>query len=369
MPICRPTIEDGYIGIDKEGTIVYLGQEAPPTFQDLGNVALLPGWVNAHTHLELSGFERPLGQPGTHLAKWIVDVVAARQQRELPIEQAFQRGVEQSLSYGVRLIGDIAQQSSLSILNATAELGNPLEIISFREVLGLNQERAESMLSGAVKLLNEPAEPCIQLGISPHAPYSTRPETVAACVAASVRYRVPVAMHLAEAAEEEELTRFGTGPFADALRVMGVWRDGLFPNGSSQLDWLRLLANAERALIIHGNYLTPNSIDFLSRQPQMSVVYCPRTHAYFGHPLHPVADLLAAGVRVCLGTDSLASNPDLDIAAEVKWLLQHRSDLHREQVLRMATLSGADALGRPDCGRIELGCRPGFRIVPLCDDR
>ena len=112
--------------------------------------------------------------------------------------------------------------------------------------------------------------------------------------------------------------------------------------------------------------MTDREIEQLAKYPQLTVVYCPRTHAFFQYGPHPVDRLLAAGVRVALGTDSRASNPDLNIWQEVRQLLEHRPDLDPESVLAMATMAGADALGRSDLGRIEVGARARLAIVPTC---
>src|SRR5207247_3350094 len=107
---------------------------------------------------------------------------------------------------------------------------------------------------------------------------------------------------------------------------------------------LQLNADVANVLFIHGNYLDPR----LAFPRGASIIYCPRTHAYFGHPPHPYRQLLARGVRVALGTDSLASNPDLDVLAEARFLHHLHPDTPGAQLLHMATLAGAEALGWSD---------------------
>jgi cytosine/adenosine deaminase-related metal-dependent hydrolase len=194
-------------------------------------------------------------------------------------------------------------------------------------------------------------------GISPHAPYSTSPAAISACVDLAIRHRRVLAMHVAESPAERELLAAGTGEFATALAKLGVWQAGLFPwPGNPVEDLIGMLSQAPRALLIHGNDLNSREIRLLAEQSQMTLVYCPRTHAFFGYGKHPVDQLLAAGVRVALGTDSRASNPDLDLWKEVQFLLKHRADLDPASVIAMATVHGADAWGRTDLGRIDRGC-------------
>jgi cytosine/adenosine deaminase-related metal-dependent hydrolase len=117
-------------------------------------------------------------------------------------------------------------------------------------------------------------------------------------------------------------------------------------------------------LLAHCNYLSPDT----QFQPQHSVVYCPRTHAAFLHPTHPFREFLKRGVRVCLGTDSLASNPDLDILAEARFVHARHPDFPGDQLLRMVTLSGSEALGWPnETGSLEVGKSADFVAVPLPD--
>jgi cytosine/adenosine deaminase-related metal-dependent hydrolase len=114
----------------------------------------------------------------------------------------------------------------------------------------------------------------------------------------------------------------------------------------SPFDVLQALAEAPRVLVIHGNYLDTPALDFLSRQSHMSLVYCPRTHAYFGHPRYPLVEAMAAGINVAMGTDSRASNPDLSLLREAQTIAAAFPEIRAEDVLRMATVNGARALGQ-----------------------
>ncbi len=172
-------------------------------------------------------------------------------------------------------------------------------------------------------------------------------------------------MHLAETPDEEPLTLSAKGIFADWLHKIGRWQSDVFPNAMATIDWLQLLAAAHLPLVVHGNYLSRSAIDYLATQRHMTVVYCPRTHDYFKHPPHPVAELLRANIRVALGTDSRASNPDLNIGKEVAFLLKHRSDLSPQSILEMATVNGADAVGCGWAGRFTKGAEPGILSIPV----
>ncbi len=131
------------------------------------------------------------------------------------------------------------------------------------------------------------------------------------------------------------------------------------------LDYLERLATAPRALVIHGNYLTPGDIEFLAdRSERTTVVYCPRTHAYFGHDDYPLADMLAAGVAIALGTDSRASNPNLNLLEEMKFAVRRHPAVSPETILALGTLAGARALGlEKSAGSLEIGKQASFVVV------
>ena len=127
-------------------------------------------------------------------------------------------------------------------------------------------------------------------------------------------------MHLAESPEELELLRHGGGPLRAFLEELGAWDATAIPPGTRPLDYLRLLASAHRALVVHGNYLDDEEIAFLGANAgRMSVVYCPRTHDWFAHRDYPLEKMLAAGATVALGTDGRGSSPDLSLLGEMRF--------------------------------------------------
>ncbi|HYO25470.1 MAG TPA: amidohydrolase family protein, partial [Lacipirellulaceae bacterium] len=158
----------------------------------------------------------------------------------------------------------------------------------------------------------------------------------------------------------------GDGPFRDLLDDRSMWDESTVARGSRPLDYLRRLAAAPRSLVIHGNYLAQDEIAFVAaRRESMSIVFCPRTHHYFRHEPYPLPQMLAAGVRVALGTDSRASNPDLDMLRELRFAAQRWSAVSPEAWLRMATLDAAAALGlAASAGSLEQGRRADLVAVP-----
>ena len=356
IPVSRDPIHAGWVRLRGDRVVEVSGGRCPSGAEDLGDVALLPGLVNAHTHLEFSDCRQPIGDPGTTLPEWIGQVIAARSETTVEGKRAaIEQGMRESRAAGVRLIGEITTPPC-QYPNAPDDP----QRVSFAEVLGLSAERGEDRWSAAMAFTRDDRS----AGWSPHAPYSTSLTLIDACIEQARKQSRPLAMHVAESPAERELLTSASGPFADTLQTLGVWQEGLFPWGVEPLQQLiQRLSRAPRALLVHGNDLRAAEIEQIAEHPQMTVVFCPRTHAFFGYREHPVAEMLKANVRVALGTDSRASNPDLNLWREVQFLLRQRSDLPGQDLIRMATMSGADALGRSDLGRIEAGSRPGLGCV------
>ncbi len=340
VPVATPVIADGVITIDGE-RIVTVGRSAPADAIDLGEVVLLPGLVNAHTHLEFSECTKPLGQSGMALPEWIRQVIGTRHRAGRDPGAAITQGLAESLRGGVTTLGEIATTSPSAY---AAWRGSHL--LAFQEVIGFSGARCDSVQLDLEQRIDAGIENRLAVGISPHAPYTVHLELLRRLVATTVERNLPVAMHLAESREELALLEHGTGPFQQLLADRSMWDADAIPRGSTPLDYLRMLAEAPRALVIHGNYLRAEEMEFLAKHREtMSVVFCPRSHSYFGHDPYPLAKMLVAGVRVVLGTDSRASNPDLSLLGEMRFVAKRFPELPAETILQMGTAWGGEALG------------------------
>lgn len=365
-PVDRPAIDGGTVTIDGEW-IVSVGTREMATgpIEDLGDVALVPGFVNAHTHLEFSHLRKALGRPGMPLIEWLPLAIAERSSHSGTVADSLSAGVHESLLAGTCAIGEIV----------TAEAGTyPADVevpmVSFLEVIGFSRARAASAFAALRDRLASAQRLFSCVGLSPHAPYTVSPELLKELVSLATEQSLPMAMHLAESVEELALITDGKGPFRDLLEARSMWDSEAIPAGSRLLDYLQALAGAPRSLIIHGNYLGADEHEFLAEHSdRMSLVYCPRTHAYFDHPTYPLADLLKLGVRVALGTDSRASNPDLGVRGEVRQVVHTHAGVPAEAVLRMATSDAATALGcDAECGSITPGKLANLVAIPTNSD-
>ncbi len=391
FPVAGPPLRDSAVTIS-QGRIIAVG--SPPNnvpIEDLGQVAIVPGLVNAHTHLEFSDLSSPIGLPGIGLVEWLGSVIRHRASMPAQSRSSVEMGLRESLGYGVTTIGEIAQPGGTS----DPYLASSCEGTIFLELIAPRVERIEAVLESAGKHLlkakravaegdladHEYVVPASGFkasnttrmwrpGLSPHAPYTAHPELLNRAVELSIEHAIPLAMHLAESPEEIELLRDGCGPFRELLESRSVWDPTARSRGARPLDELHVLARAHRALVIHGNFLDDEEIAFLGRQRrQMAVVYCPRTHARFGHARYPLEKLLAAGAIVALGTDSRASAPDLSLLAEMRHVARAFPAMSRATILQMGTRGGAQALGLDaQVGSLEPGRWANLAVVALPED-
>jgi cytosine/adenosine deaminase-related metal-dependent hydrolase len=365
FPVDRPPIEHGVVTVEGERIVAVGTQADARDVTDLGSVALLPGLVNCHTHLEFSHLRQPLGEPGMPFVDWIRLVVAERRRSGTPAADAVVKGLTESLRCGVTTIGEIMQGSKAA---PTGEVAEAMLLTLLVEVIGFSRARTDSAYAAAVERLDALSiRPPTQVGISPHAPYSVSPLLFERLIGLAIGRDLLVATHLAESNEELQFLDARTGPFREFLEERSMWDAQAVPRGSRPMDYLRLLAKAPRALVVHGNYLDEEERSFLAANAdRMSLVYCPRTHSYFHHPQYQLSQLLAAGVRVVLGTDSRASNPDLNLLAEMQHVARTFSVIDPHDILRMGTLTGAEALGREmEVGSITPGKVANLITVPL----
>ena len=327
VPVVRRTIEDGWLRIER-GRIAAIGRRGltgnPPSGQsiDLGDAIILPGLVNAHTHLEFSDLERPLEADGG-LPGWIARVVALRRARPTGPEEAarlaasLRAGLAESLSFGVTTIGDIA--------TAVPRGGYPSvgpRVRVYREALGL-AFTGGSLPGGIARDLDRLGD---SAGISPHAPMTVSTALGRALLREAARRDLPVTMHLAESLAELAYVTGGGGPFRDLFATLGAWPADRPPPVLPPSDWISRLARVRRGSVVHGTFLgeppDATALDRLARhRDRLGVVVCPRTTRLLSGRLPPVARFLAAGIRVAIGTDSRASNPDLSVLAEARELV------------------------------------------------
>jgi cytosine/adenosine deaminase-related metal-dependent hydrolase len=333
--------------------------ESDPTARvdlDLGNAVILPGLVNAHTHLDLGGLRALPShlKPPVDFVAWLRAVVAYRRSSTTQEwDEAIVQGIKESLRCGTTLIGDIsADGRTLNFLS-----NSPLRATVFHEVIGLTRARARQTWQAAARWIEaNPATAVSRPGLSPHAPYSVRKGLFRLAARWSRRLGLPLCSHLAETHTELELLSKHEGALRQFLEELGAWDEsGLAPS----IDWIaQTCGQGTRFSGVHLNHA--------AQAPMEHLIWCPRTHAYFGHPPHPFEGYLKAGVNVALGTDSLASNPDLSMLEEARWVHRSYPQLGAAQVLRLVTINGAKALmWEEEVGSLSPGKSADWIAIPL----
>lgn len=330
--------------------------------RDLGPGLLMPGLVNAHTHTELA-FLQGQAKPAGDFVGWLEDLVLARPGHDQArAKQAAMAAAEQMHACGTVLVGDITNTGRAR--EVLWEAG--LSAVSFFEALGqANAEPPPVELSWREGRL-------LASACAAHAPYSVPPERIQRLKARAGN--LPFAIHVAESVAECQLIA-GQGSegerLADFLAKRGVDVNSLEFAGATPLSHLLALGVLDwNTLLVHGVRIEPGEIASLA-QSRASLCICPRSNLGLTGTMAPVPDLLAAGVNLALGTDSLASCPDLDLFQEMKVLLEHFEGLSPQDVLNMATGGGSRALGLGlgECyGGIGQGMRGILCFVPLSQD-
>ncbi|MFP6751844.1 MAG: amidohydrolase family protein [Pirellulaceae bacterium] len=356
-------LENGVVEIQQGRIIDVRSARAGEDLLELGEVALLPGLVNTHTHLEFSQLSEPIQAPS--FTDWIRQLVSYRREQLATGEKrvaAICQGIVESISSGVTTIGEIATDSECQ--QAYADLPSPS--IVMREVIGTAAADEQDRLAMVQQFLGSvPAGAGWQGAISPHSPYTVRPSLLEELCELATVHQLPAAMHLAESREEMQLFQDQQGPLRELLEELEAWHEDAWPPGFTVASCLEHLCRCPRSLVIHGNYLDPVHWQLLAEQRErVSLVYCPRTHRHFDHPDYRLAERLAAGVRVVLGTDSRASTADLDLLAEIRAAAEEHPGVSPGQLLAMATSDASEALGLAgEVGQLAAGRRANLVVV------
>ncbi len=330
------------------GTPESIGVPFGVTVEHMPNHALLPALVNAHTHLDLTACG-PQPYSGD-FDQWLDQIRRARQEMSPPqLEESVRQGVKALVRGGVAAVGDIASQASLQACLSQL-VQESVRGVVFGEVFGMGPGRDQA-LRGVADLAcmaprwarSFPVGPGV--GIQPHAPYSSHRQVYLA----ALRSGLPVSTHLAESPQELEFVRQGTGRFQRLLQGLGLWDPTEQDPARHPVDWLaQWLSQVPSAEILcaHCNYVDDAALDVLV-DGGICVAYCPRASRYFGHADHRYRQMLAAGVPVALGTDSMVclDTPDRLSTLDELRLLMRRDGLPLTQALAMATVNGARALG------------------------
>lgn len=365
LPISAPPLRNGWIAVE-DGRVAAVGSGDQVVDRELGSVAILPGLVNAHTHLELSHMRGRVPAADEFVA-WIRDVVARRSAQPDPrsaeVLAGIDAGIEESLRFGTALVGDISN----TLVPFEALVGSDLAGVVFYELIRFNAPDPEGLVAEACARIAalRPSER-VRASLAAHAPYSVAPALFAAIRRAVDRSGAPCSVHLSESRDEVEFLRHGGGAWRDFLTDVGAWDPAWAAPSASPVEFLDDSGFLDRrVLAVHGVQMTASDLARLATRGT-TLVACPRSNAHTGAGAPPIAQFYASGVAVAVGTDSLASTPDLSVFAELAAMRALGPQVPASRLLDSATRQGARALGfEADYGAIEPGRRARLLAVTI----
>jgi cytosine/adenosine deaminase-related metal-dependent hydrolase len=334
---------------------------------DLGDVAIIPGLVNAHTHLELS-YLRGRVPGGSSFVTWIREVMAARRlypdPRAPEILESIDRAIAEAVRCGTALVGDISN----TLVPFEPLVRSPLAGVLFYELIGFKTPNPADVVERAWRA-NEilPKTDRIRPSLAAHAPYSVAPlifQEIQRVV--NLAPGSPCSVHLAESKEEVEFIRSGQGAWRVLLEELGAWDPAWVAPGAGPVQYLDSHGFlGPRVLAVHGVQMTAQDLSRLAALGT-TLVTCPRSNHYTGAGRPPVEEFYSSGVRVAVGTDSLASTPDLNMFSELAALRALAPSVPASKLLDSATRQGARALGfDADYGTIEPDKRARLLVVDV----
>jgi 5-methylthioadenosine/S-adenosylhomocysteine deaminase len=382
LPITSPPINRGAVAIESGrilavATLPEVSKQFPQvSIEDLGEAAILPGLINVHSHLELTGFRGRLEEP--RFQNWIVELIRLKAERlnTDDLLACARLGCIESLKAGVTTLADTSDADApLQALIESGQRG-----VIFQECFGPGVNQAESSLDELKLKLDlhrerlvsagSEAQARLRLGISPHAPYSVSAKLYELTARFAFDQTIDVAIHAAESVDEKNLLRDGSGAFGDSLRGREI---AFNPPGCSAIKYFDQLGVLQSSpLLIHCVNVDEEDIALMAEN-RARIAHCPKSNSKFGHGIAPLIEFQRAGIRVGLGTDSVASNNTCDLIEEARFCsLIHRA-VHKDatvcradEMLRLLTIEGALVLGMEnEIGSLEPGKQADLIAIDL----
>ena len=366
LPIAGLPVRRGWV-LTRGGRVVSYGSAdtpphavSPETTQtlDLGDVVILPGLINAHTHLELSWMRNRI-PPSDSMPAWASRLMALRRDQGIDPAGPIAEAIREVRAAGTTLVGDVTNTLAPYELLADSGLGGAI----FKELLGFSAASPERMVAAAQSELNGLTPVAgLRPSIVPHAPYSVSAGLFRE-IARAAGDR-PMSVHIGESVDEMQFLRDGTGAWRELLGRLGAWNDAWHAPGCGPVEYLdRLGLLTARLLAVHGTQLDDGELARLAAAGA-TLVTCPRSNRWTGAGTPSIERFYESGVRLAIGTDSLASVEDLNVFRELAEVRRLAPRVPARRLLESATIAGAEALGfAVDFGSIEAGKRADLIAV------
>lgn len=366
LPLAAPPIEDGVVGV-QSGRIAAVGRArdfAGPA-EDLGDVILLPGLINAHCHLDYTVMRGAILQQ-ENFPNWVRRINDLK--RILTDDDylaSIASGFRELQKWGTTSVFNIESFPELMVRLPAP----PLRTWWFYELMDIrNRIHTEDVVAGALTFFDHHPNWLGGFGLSPHAPYTTSGGLYELTKFCSENYAMPWTTHLAETDEEFEMFVKATGPMHDFLKKLGRKMDDV--GGVTPVS--RLFNGPgvpQGGILAHMNCLSESDYQILAARRDLTVVHCPKCHEYFGRAPFALHRLREIGISVCLGTDSLASNSSLNLFGEMRALRRSHPHISAAELVDMVTRRSARAIGLPgQLGEITPGAHADLIAIPYAGD-
>jgi cytosine/adenosine deaminase-related metal-dependent hydrolase len=356
LPISSPVLPSGAIRVEG-GRITGVGsadglpQHPGEEVVELGASVLLPGLINAHCHLDYSTLRNAIA-PQAGFTEWVQRLNSIKRQLSPEdILDAITRGYAEARQFGTTTVCSMAAFPDLLPRLGPA----PLRTWWFYEMIDIRHRvTSEALVAGALSFFEQNADPLVRFGLNPHAPYTASLLLYRLAQSCAEQSGMALTTHVAESSEEHAMFVDARGPLYDFLA--GLDRPMHDCGHDTPFGWLwRNGAIRPQWILAHLNTLAESDFALLETMPPdrlPSVVHCPGSHRYFGHPSFPFERLAALGINLCVGTDSLASTDSLSLLGEVRRVRESQPWMSPEALLHTLTLAPAKALGQEG----QLGC-------------
>ena len=361
FPVSSSPIKNGVVAVNAVGEIQQVLAAGEAKNLDIVQLkgAIVPGFINTHCHLELSHM---LGQipEKTGLVEFVQQIIKNRQSDSGQIEAAMQQADRQMFENGIVAVGDIANQ----IASKKIKEKSKIHYHTFIEALGFNPERAEAIMD-YLREIKQDFQP-LPASIVPHAPYTVSPQLFELIRQEAEKANAFISVHNQETVDENIFFESKTGGFLRLYEFLGMDISFFEPTNKTSLKtWLPYI-KAQKTMLVHNTVSNRADIEFAKQNnPNLYWCLCPQANLYIENTLPDVDLLMEEDVKITLGTDSLASNHQLNILAEMLTLQQYKN-IGFEQLLHWATINGAEFLELDNqLGTIEIGKRPGLNLIQL----
>ncbi len=370
FPITSAPIKNGVVILDDHGKILALDRREnhDPTSLELHRGVIVPGFINAHCHLELSHM-KGVARTGTGLLPFLHTVVNFRDVSQEQIDEAIEKGDREMYDAGIVAVGDISNKAD----TAAVKNKSKIRYYTFVEMFDfLKDDWAQKTFDGYYEVFKQQAngngnrKSCV-----PHAPYTVSSKLFQLINEAN-QSSATVSIHNQETIHEDEFFLKKTGDFIEFYKEFKIPVDEFQPSGKPSIYYaLERMDPQHRTLFVHNTMTLPGEIRAAQEWSTANCYWatCPNANLYIENRLPNYRHFLDMGAKVCIGTDSLTSNWQLSVLEEMKTIARFQSYVDFETLLRWATLNGAEALGfDDDLGSIEVGKTPGLNLLDLEED-